>query len=156
VIAPSATHTVASRSRGREAGLTLVELIVSFAVLLVAMAMALAVYDATWDSFKKGETAAEQQQSVRIAVDRIGTDLQMTGFNYNPDGDLNRPDEQIEAAYDTAVVVRADFDASDAGQSTAPEAALAGGAFETVSTGNDEIVVYALAKPDGTRSTASP
>lgn len=135
-------------SRSTAQGITLVELLVSLSLLLVAVAVALALYDATWDSFKKGENAAEQQQSVRIAVSKIGADLQMAGFNHNPDGDASRPDEQIESAYDTAVVLRADFDAGDVALSTTPEALLAGGAFETVSTGNDEIVIYALAKPD--------
>lgn len=125
------------------------ELLVSLSLLLVAVAVALALYDATWDSFKKGENAAEQQQSVRIAVSKISADLQMAGFNHNPDGDTSRSDEQIESAYDTAVVLRADFDADDGSLSTTPEALLAGGAFETVSTGNDEIVIYVLAKPDG-------
>jgi hypothetical protein len=119
------------------------------AVLLIAVSCALTLYDRVWDSFKQGENAAEQQQGVRIAFDRIGSDLQMAGFNHNPDGDPARPDEQIEAAYDTAIVIRADFDARDATRSAVPEAALAAGAFDVVSTGNDEILVYFLAKPDG-------
>jgi hypothetical protein len=129
--------------------MTLVELMVSMSVLLIAVALVLTVYDAIWRSFEKGENAAEQQQNVRIVMERMGQDLQMAGFNYNPDGDPNRPDEQFEAAYDTAVVMRADLDAADVVKSTNPETALAGGAFETVSTGNDEIVVYVLAKADG-------
>jgi hypothetical protein len=120
---------------------TLVELLVSLTILLVIIAAALSLYDASWDSFQQGETAATQQQGLRIAFDRIGFDLQMAGFNYNPDDDSSRPDEQIEAAYDTAIVLRADFD-------SAVEPSLAGGAFETVSTGNDEIVAYVLAKPE--------
>ena len=135
-------------SHSVERGLTLLELLVSLSLLLVAVTVALALYDAIWDSFKKGENAAEQQQGVRIAVSKIGADLQMAGFNHNPDGDTSRPDEQIESAHDTAIVIRADFDAGDVALSTTPETLLAGGAFETVSTGNDEIVIYALAKPD--------
>jgi hypothetical protein len=135
-------------SRNVQRGITLLEVLISLSLLLVAVAVALALYDAIWDSFKKGENAAEQQQGVRIAVSKIGADLQMAGFNHNPDGDTSRPDEQIESAYDTAIVIRADFDAGDVALSTTPEAALAGGSFETVSTGNDEIVIYALAKPN--------
>jgi prepilin-type N-terminal cleavage/methylation domain-containing protein len=135
-------------SRSDQRGLTLLELLISLSLLLIAVAVALALYDAIWDSFKKGENAAEQQQGVRIAVSKIGADLQMAGFNHNPDGDTSRPDEQIESAYDTAIVIRADFDAGDVALSTTPEAVLVGGSFETVSTGNDEIVIYALAKPD--------
>lgn len=114
----------------------------AFTILLVALAGSLALYDATGDSFKQGERAAELQQGLRIALETIGTDLRMAGFNVNPDGDPSRPDEQIEAAYGTAIVIRTDFDG-------ALEPALAGGAFESVSTGNDEVVAYVLAKPDG-------
>jgi len=133
---------VASPCRSRQLGLTLVELLVAMAVLLVTMAGALTLYDASWKSFKQGENAAEQQQGLRIAFDKISLDLQMAGFNFNPDGHTSRPDEQIEAAYDTAVVIRADFDGE-------LELTLAGDAYEVVSTGNDEVVAYVLAKPDG-------
>jgi len=138
-----------SRRRDGERGLTLVELLVAFAILLVAIAGVLSLYDAVWDSFKQGENTAAQQQGVRIAFERIGRDLQMAGFNHNPDGDPARPDEQIEAAYDTAIAIRADFDGQDATLAVTPESTLAGGAFDVVSTGNDEVVVYYLAKPDG-------
>jgi hypothetical protein len=73
----------------------------------------------------------------------------MAGFNYNLDGDDSRPDGQIEAAFDTAIVIRADFDHGNPSLVATPEASLAGGAFDTVSVGNDEIVAYVLAKPDG-------
>jgi hypothetical protein len=80
----------------------------------------------------------------------------MAGFNYNPDGDPTRPDEQIEAAYDTAIVIRADFDAQDPTRRNVPESSLEGGGFDSVSTGNDEIVLYALAKPNGPNWSAIP
>jgi len=127
----------------RQQGVTLPELLVAMAVMLIAVAGALTLYDSSWKSFKQGENASEQQQGLRIAFEKIGMDLQMAGFNFNPDGHLSRPDEQIEAAYDTAVVIRADFDG-------AFESTLAGDAFEVVSTGNDEVVAYVLAKPGGT------
>ena len=135
-------------SPDRARGVTLVELMVAMALLLVTMVGGLSIYQATAESFKKGENAAQQQQSVRIAMDKIALDLQMAGFNYNPDGDPTRVDEQIEAAYDTAIVIRADFDAGDVTLSGDPESDFAGDAFETISTGNDEIVAYVLAKPD--------
>jgi hypothetical protein len=78
------------------------------------------------------------------------TDIRMLGVNVNPDGNVNRPDEQLEGALDHAVILRGDFDANDPATSIAPETALAGAAFPTVSTGNDEIVAYVLSKPDGT------
>ena len=115
---------------------------------------ALVLYDASRKSFKKGENVTEQQQAVRVAFDRLNADLRTAGLNYNPDGDPDRLDEQIEAAYDTAIVVRADFDAEDPAANTTPESDLDGGAFLAVSTGNDEIVTYALAKPDGSSTGA--
>jgi hypothetical protein len=74
----------------------------------------------------------------------------MLGLNVNPDGGLSRPDEQLEGALDHAVILRADFDRADPVARLTPETVLAGGAFPTVSTGNDEIVAYVLSKPDGT------
>ena len=126
----------------RQRGVTLPEVLVAMAVMLVAVAGALTLYDSSWKSFKQGENASEQQQGLRIAFEKIGMDLQMAGFNFNPDGHTSRPNEQIEAAYDTAVVIRADFDG-------AFESSLAGDAFEVVSTGNDEVVAYVLVKPGG-------
>jgi prepilin-type N-terminal cleavage/methylation domain-containing protein len=134
---------------GSERGLTLVEMLVAVAILAIAILIALLLYDAGRKSFKKGENVTEQQQAVRIAFDRLNADLRMAGYNTNPDGAGNRPDEQIEAAFDTAIVIRADFDAEDPALNATPETALAtGGAFTSVSTGNDEIVVYALGKPN--------
>ncbi len=130
-------------------GLTMIEVLVAFAVLAIAVVIALVLYDAARKSFKKGENATEQQQAVRIAFDKLNSDLRMAGYNYNPDGDMHRPDEQIEGAFDTAIVLRADFDV-DTADATSPETALAtGGAYNTVSTGNDEVVAYVLGKPDG-------
>lgn len=138
-----------SHRRTRESGMSLIEVLVATSLMAVAVLAALLLYDAARKSFKKGENASEQQQAVRIAFDRLNADLRMAGFNYNPDGATNRPDEQIEAAYDTAIVLRADFDAEDPLANSVPENDLAGGAFLSVSTGNDEIVAYVLAKPDG-------
>ena len=133
-------------------GLSMLEALVALAILAYASIASLAIYDAMWRSFKKGENAAEQQQAVRIAFDKLVLDLQVSGYNHNPDGDAGRPDEQIEAAFDTAIVLRADLDAQDLVAAATPETVLAGGAFDSVSVGNDEIVAYVLAKPDGSSS----
>ncbi|MBZ5639015.1 MAG: prepilin-type N-terminal cleavage/methylation domain-containing protein [Acidobacteriia bacterium] len=139
-----------SRSQARQVGMSMIEVLVAITILAVAFVIALSLYDAARKSFKKGENVSEQQQAVRIASDKLNADLRMAGYNYNPDGDIARPDEQIEGAFDTAVTIRADYDAEDPTASVTPETTLAtGGAFSTVSTGNDEIVTYVLAKPDG-------
>ncbi len=136
------------QQRRREHGLSLVEVLVAITILAVAVAIALTVYEMSRRSFKKGENLTEQQQAVRIAFDRLAADLRLAGYNYNPDGSKTRPDEQIEAAYDTAIVLRADYDAGTPDAIT-PEETMKGTDFLTVSTGNDEIVAYVLAKPDG-------
>jgi hypothetical protein len=129
--------------------MSLIEALVATAILALAVIVALVLYDASRKAFKKGENATEQQEAVRIAYDRLTADLRMLGYNANPDGNPNRPDEQLEAALDHAIVFRGDFDINDAAATT-PESTLDNGAFPTVSTGNDEIVAYLLAKPDGT------
>jgi prepilin-type N-terminal cleavage/methylation domain-containing protein len=133
-----------------ERGMSLIEVLVATAVLALAIVIALVVYDASRQSFKKGENATEQQEAVRIAFDKVSSDVRTLGLNFNPDGDATRPDEQLEAALDHAIILRADFDKDDPAANTTPETALAGGAFNVVSTGNDEIVGYVLSKPDGT------
>ena len=120
--------------------MSLVELLVATAVVMIAVIVLLAIYDRSRRSFKRGENAAEQQQSVRVAFDRITSDLRMAGFNFNPDGDADTPDEQIEGAFAGAIAFRGDYDRS-------PEPALAGTAQAAVAVGNDEIVMYALSKP---------
>ncbi len=127
----------------RQRGISLTELLVSITVLALAMVISLVLYDGARRSFKVGDNLTEQQQVVRIAFDTIASDLRAAGFNYNPDGTPGRPDEQLEAIYDTAIVFRADFD----GQREEPYAT--GGAFEAVSVANDEIVTYALVKSGG-------
>jgi len=129
--------------------MSLIEVLVATAILALAVIVALVVYDGSRKAFKKGENATEQQEAVRIAYDRLTADLRMLGYNVNPDGNPNRPDEQLEGALDHAVVFRGDFDINDAA-STVPESTLDNGAFPSVSTGNDEIVAYVLSKPDGT------
>jgi prepilin-type N-terminal cleavage/methylation domain-containing protein len=141
--------TMRTRKNG-ERGMSLIEVLVATAILVVATLIALSVYDASRNSFKKGENATVQQEAVRIAYDRLGADLRMLGFNTNPDGLTARPDEQLEVALDHAIIFRGDFDAEDATRKNDHEGALAGGAFGVVSTGNDEVVGYVLSKPDGT------
>jgi hypothetical protein len=81
------------------------------------------------------------------------SDIRLAGFNTNPDGDASRVDEQVEGAWDTAVTIRGDFDFEDPTASTTPETTLKGAVYNIVSTGNDEIVTYALAKPGNTGPT---
>ena len=147
--APSRTRP---RRRVSERGMTLVELLVSVVILSLGMIVAMVIYQAARESYKRGENETEQQQVARIAFDLISREVRLAGLNLYPDGDKTRPDEAIEAAFARAIVIRADFDGDEATENLDPELALAGGAYATVSTGNDEIHGFVLAKslPDGT------
>ncbi|HEU5179346.1 MAG TPA: prepilin-type N-terminal cleavage/methylation domain-containing protein [Candidatus Polarisedimenticolia bacterium] len=138
------------RGKGKsEQGFSLVEMIVASAIFAIAAAVAFILYNAAQKSFKAGQNFTDQQQNTRAAFERVLSDLRNAGYNYNPDGSKSRPDEQIEAAFDTAVVLRADLDFEDSVLKDAPESSIKG-VFNTVSTGNDEIVAYVLGKPGWT------
>ncbi len=150
-------HSAPQRRRSRpgtQRGFTLAEILVAIAVFAVISAIALTLYDQLQKSFKQGENAAFQQQNTRIAFDRMVADLRMAGFNYNPDGDGLRPDEQIEGMWANALTIRGDFDFETA-DAASPESTLGGSGmtFGIVSIGNDEIVTYALGKPSGAGGT---
>lgn len=135
-------------------GFTLAEVMVAIAIFAVISAIALTLYQQLQKSFKQGENAAFQQQNTRIAFDRMISDLRLAGFNYNPDGDGTRPDEQIEMMWPNAITVRGDYDFETSDAAT-PESTLGGPSmtYGVVSTGNDEIVTYALGKPSGAGGT---
>src|SRR5262245_65980046 len=108
----------------KERGLSLIEALVAVAILAIAVLIALAVYDAARGAFKKGENATNQQESVRIAYDRIVADMRMLGYNSDPDGNLARPDEKLEVALDHAIIFRGDFDIEDPAKKNDHEGAL--------------------------------
>jgi prepilin-type N-terminal cleavage/methylation domain-containing protein len=139
------SHGTTQERNGR--GFSLIEMMVASAIFAIAAAVAFILYSAAQKSYKSGENVTDQQQSTRVAFDRMISDIRLAGFNTNPDGDSTRIDEQVEGAWDTAVTVRGDFDFEDPAASVSPEAALPGAAYSVVSTGNDEIVTYVLAKP---------
>ncbi len=128
-------------------GFSLPEMLVSLLVMAVVAMVALSLYDQARRSMHIGENVAEQQQQVRIALEFISSQLLDAGLNTWPDGDRARPDEQIEAAFEHAIVFRVDRDGQDPVESRDPEESLAtGGPYRTVSIGNDEIVAYVVAR----------
>ena len=90
--------------------MSLAEIVVAAALALIGFLVALILYQAARDLFKRGEQASDQQQAVRLGFDQMVRDLRLAGFNYNPDGVKTRVDEQIEGAWANAVIVRADYD----------------------------------------------
>src|SRR5262245_545053 len=136
-------------TQSAERGFSLIELVIASAIYPIAAAVAFILYSAAKRSFKAGQTFTDQQQNTRAAFDRVLSDLRNAGYNSNPDGSKSRNDEQIEAAFDNAIVLRADLDYEDSTLKDAPESSITG-VFNTVSTGNDEIVAYVLGKPGWT------
>ena len=154
-------------------GFTLAEILVTTAIFAIIMIAALAVYDKSNQVFKQSTEAADMQQSTRIGFDKLVADIRMAGFDYSrggiPTGDdeYEQPDEQIEYAGVTAVAFRANFDYnSDADHGNGLEDNAAGGenytpkisgaaVFPYVTTGNDEIIIYALRSADNTKNTGS-
>jgi len=122
-------------------------MLLASAIFAIVAAVVFIFYTAAQKSYKAGGNFSDQQQATRVAFDRMVSDLRLAGYNSNPDGDASRVDEQVEGAWDTAVTVRADFDFEDPTASVTPEAALPGTVYNVVSTGNDEVVTYVLAKP---------
>jgi prepilin-type N-terminal cleavage/methylation domain-containing protein len=166
------------RSTKGQRGFTLAEILVTTAIFAIIMIAALTVYDRSNRVFSSSTAAANLQQSTRIGFDKLVSDLRMTGFDYNrggiptTPGQYPQPDEQIEYAGPTAVVIRANFDyntnsarsnglAPDGTPCTAvPPSPLCGTPnyyalsssggklFPYITTDNTEIVAYVL------RSTA--
>jgi len=135
-----------------ERGLTIVEVLISTALFALVTVLALVQYQTSRRALAAGQQLAELQQATRKGFDLLTRDLYLAGLGVDPDGAPLRPDEAIEGAFAGALVLRADLDATTA-RATDPEELLAlGGTFENVTTGNDEIVAYVLAKADGTSS----
>jgi Tfp pilus assembly protein PilW len=138
----------------RQLGMTLVEVIVAATLALIGFLVALVLYQAARNLFKKGEQATDQQQEVRAGYDMMLKDLRLAGYNWNASGEDRPGEEQIEGAWDGAVTIRADFDFEDATKSIDPESVIAG-STNKATVGNDEIVTYCLRPATGTETTSA-
>jgi prepilin-type N-terminal cleavage/methylation domain-containing protein len=145
-------HRISSR---RERGFTLTEILVAVAIFSLIMTAALLMYDRSNRVFKENVELANLQQNTRVAFDKLVTELRMAGYDFDRDGfpgasaanRFQQPDEQLEFIHRRAITFRANLDyetaaADDNGRETAYEPV--GGQFSVVTTGNDEIVTYAL------------
>ncbi len=137
-------------STARARGVTLVEAIVAMTLGLVVALMTLGSFDAGRRLFQRGESEAERQQQCRQALDEILRTLRDAGAGADPDGDPSRPDESLEGAWDSCLIVRGDFDATDATGLAADPESVIGGAGSPVFTGNDEIIGWFLRPMSGT------
>jgi Tfp pilus assembly protein PilW len=138
----------------RQLGMSLIEVIVAATLALIGFLVALVLYSAARNLFKKGEQATDQQQEVRAGYDMMVKDLRLAGYNWNASGEDRPGEEQIEGAWDGAVTIRGDFDFEDATKSTDPESVIAG-STNKATVGNDEIVTYCLRRATGTDATTT-
>jgi prepilin-type N-terminal cleavage/methylation domain-containing protein len=148
------------RNREQQRGMTLAEVLVAMAIFAIIFVAALMIYDRSNKVFKTGVESAELQQNTRVAFDKMLQEIRMAGYDYDRDGfptaagEAQQPDEQIEYAGPGAITFRAnlDFDepptVSDRGREKELESPNS--QFPVVTTGNDEIVTYALESQTGT------
>jgi prepilin-type N-terminal cleavage/methylation domain-containing protein len=138
------------QNKSRQRGLSLPEVLVALFIFTIVFLAALALYDRAMKAYKQADVGTIQQQNARFAMDRMSETIRDAGANYNVRGKSNVPDEQIEGAWQSAIIVRGDFDNS---RETALEDAA--GNFPIVTTGNDEIVAYVLTKPGSITSSGA-
>jgi hypothetical protein len=149
------------RSRHSELGFSLVEVFVATAIFAVIFIAALLVYDRSNKIFKSGVEASDLQQNTRVAFDKMLSDVRLTGFDYDRDGvptalgESQQPDEQIEYAGRSALTIRGNFNYNDANNGRVTALELPASQFPIVTTGNDEIVTYALVPDSPTAVTES-
>lgn len=153
-------------------GYTLAEVLVGIAVFAVVILAALAIYDRSNRVFRQGVESSNLQQNTRVAFNKLVSDMRMAGFDFDRDGvptganaagtnQYQQPDEQFEYIGPAAVSIRGNFDfESEAAPCTATltdncdqgrEKTFESSFFPVVTTGNDEIITYALV-PDSQTS----
>ena len=145
--------SVRRRSHRSQSGFSLAEVFVATAIFAVIFIAALLVYDRSNKVFKAGVEAADLQQNTRVAFDKLLADPRLAGFDFDRDGmptaagQAQQPDEQIEYAGRSAITIRGNFNYNAAEHGRRHGAGAAGRparSFPIVTTGNDEIVTYAL------------
>lgn len=130
-----------SKTNHRPSGMSATEVLVATTIFSVLLLAAFTLYQVASRAYSYVGTDGMimQQQNARFAMDRITRTVRYAGVNVNPLGSPASTDEQLEGAWDSAIFVRGDFDASR-------ESELEDNHFPIVMTGNDEIVGYVLRK----------
>lgn len=133
-------------------GFTLIEVLVSLFIFTLVVLAAYKIYDHSQKTYLLGEQLTDAQQSTRFAFEKISHDLRLAGYRVYPDSDALRPDLSIEAMWDGAIAIRADFEATEENDlecTIVPSTGMCSsgtGRFGLVTTGNRDIRVYCLAK----------
>jgi type II secretory pathway pseudopilin PulG len=156
-------HRQAAPRRGSAAGVTLAEALVAVAITSILVVGLLTVLQSMTLTHERGEKAALSQQEVRNAFDTLVKELRFVGFDYDRDGletpYPGQPDEQVEFAGAAAITIRGNFDFEDenGGRELDLETPESDPDFEEVccpivTTGNDEIVTFALRSEDASKN----
>ena len=152
------------QARQRQRGFSLAEILTAVAVFAIVMVAALLVYDRSNKVFKQGVESSNLQQNTRVAFGKLVSDLRVAGFDFDRDGiptisgggsnQYQQPDEQFEYIGPSALTFRANFDYDRESTPCVPGADNCDNGregathestfFPLVTTGNDEIVTYAL------------
>jgi prepilin-type N-terminal cleavage/methylation domain-containing protein len=160
----------------RHRGYSLAEVLVALAIFAIIFLAALTAYDRSNRVFKTGVESSNMQQNTRVAFDKLVGDLRMAGYDFDRDGiptgstgagvnQYQQPDEQFEYISPSAITIRGNFDYETENQPCSPptvadncdngrEVTLESDQFPVVTTGNDELVTYALVQ--GTTMTTPP
>ncbi|HYL79266.1 MAG TPA: prepilin-type N-terminal cleavage/methylation domain-containing protein [Candidatus Acidoferrum sp.] len=84
-------HRVQRVARRGNAGYTLVELLIGAFLFLVILTAIYAVFESNRRTFAAGERKVEVQQSARVALEALQTDLRLAGYGYPTDPTLPNP-----------------------------------------------------------------
>lgn len=162
-----------NNDRRRQSGYSLAEILVAVAIFAIIILAALTAYDRSNRIFKTGVESSNLQQNTRVAFDKLLADVRMAGYDFDRDGIpagsiggtnvYQQPDEQFEYIGPAALTIRGNFDYETENQpctatltdncDNGREPSYESVQFPVVTTGNDEIVTYALV-PDS--QTAIP
>ena len=155
-----------SRLRADQRGFSIAEFLVATLIFLFVAVVAYTAFDNSQKAYSKGEDAAEMQQRTRLTFELMLEELRLAGFDYNRDGIEtvypDHPDEQMEWMGASALTFRANLDYTNEETGREPDletdpsdADFGEVCCPIVTTGNDEIVTYALRSSDPTKNTDS-
>lgn len=143
-------HSRNAAAARRQAGMSLAEVMFASAIFAIILISAMVAYDRSNRMFTQGVETSDLQQTTRVAFEKLLSEVRMAGFDYDRDGSPSngeqQPDEQIEFAGVSAITIRGNLDyfTDIEAQHGLEEDYDVDDKFETVTTGNDEIVTFAL------------
>lgn len=161
---PSGAAAMSLHRLRRQAGFSIAEFLVASAIFLFVAVVAYTAFENSRASYGRGESAAEMQQRTRLTFELMLEELRLAGFDYNRDGVEtpypDHPDEQLEWVGAAALTMRANLDYTNLESGREPDLQTDPSDSDfgevccpVVTTGNDEIVTYALRSTDPSKNT---